>query len=551
MRFIKAARERVATSSPDLRAERIEQLKRLFPELVTEGKIDREKLLMLLGEEVDGRPERYSFSWAGKRDAMAALQTPSTATLVPAPSESVDYETTRNLFVEGDNLEVLKLLYKPYFGRVKMIYIDPPYNTGNDFIYPDDFAHPLDRYLEITGQRDADGNLLTTNPETSGRYHSDWLSMMYPRLFLARDLLREDGVIFVSIDDHEVFDLRLIMNEIFGEENFIAELVWEKTRKNDAKLFSVGHEYALVYAKSLETLKRQKTIWREAKPGAKEIMEQYRQLRARHGSDDKAIETALQLWYRSLRDSHPSKKLSRYKHVDRYGPWRDRDISWPGGGGPTYDVIHPKTKQKCRVPERGWGIATPEAMQEQTRLGLVVFRDDHTEPPIRKAHLVPIPEELDDDSLPEQGSDDTDSDQADDQVGMQVMPSVTNKQSQVAVKYLRNLMGGKVFDNPKDHTQLARWIKYCTTGKDGDLIVDFFAGSCSTAEAVLDANHEDGGSRRYIMVQLPEKTPVNSPARKAGYDTIADLGKERIRRALAKLRRQSEGTLPLTTRETP
>ena len=209
-------------TTPDLAAERVRQLQALFPDAVTEGRVDFDKLRAALGDTVNGEPERYSFTWAGKRDAIRLLQVPSRATLLPAPDESVSWDETKHLFIEGDNLEVLKLLYKAYFGRVKMIYIDPPYNTGNDFVYPDKFADPLDTYLRITGQRDENGNGLTSNPETSGRYHSAWLSMMYPRLFVARQLLRDDGVIFVSIDDHEVHNLRMLMNEVFGEENFVA-----------------------------------------------------------------------------------------------------------------------------------------------------------------------------------------------------------------------------------------------------------------------------------------------------------------------------------------
>jgi adenine-specific DNA-methyltransferase len=225
MRKQKRKREPVARTSADLAVDQVARLREIFPECVTEGKVDFDKLHAAVGDEVDSGPERYSLTWAGKRDAIRLLQTPSRATLVPCPKESVNFGETGHLFIEGDNLEVLKLLYKPYFGRVKMIYIDPPYNTGNDFIYPDNFADPLDTYLKLTGQKDAAGNLLTSNPETSGRYHSAWLSMMYPRLFVARQLLREDGVIFVSIDDHEVHNLRLLMNEVFGEENFLACIV--------------------------------------------------------------------------------------------------------------------------------------------------------------------------------------------------------------------------------------------------------------------------------------------------------------------------------------
>jgi len=534
---------KVETESPDVVLDKIEQLKELFPETVTEGKVDLAKLRQLLGEEVDDRPERYSFTWAGKNDALRLLRTPSRATLIPAPEESVDFETTANLFIEGDNLEVLKLLYKSFSGRVKMIYIDPPYNTGNDFIYPDNFTDPLSVYLQLTGQKDAEGNLLTSNPETSGRFHSKWLSMIYPRLWIARQLLSDDGVIFVSIDDHEVYNLRMVLNEVFGEENLIAELAWEKGRKNDAKLFSVGHEYLLVFAKNLSTLKGLKTIWREPKPGAQEIWDTYCRLR-KEFEDDESVERELQDWYHKLPDTHPSKRLSRYRHVDKHGPWRDRDVSWPGGGGPRYDVIHPVTKQPCKVPEAGWRFATADEMQRQIQLGLVVFREDHTNPPFRKAHLRPVFEELDDDENASinGGEDDSDANGA---VGLQVMPSVIYKQSQVAVKYLRNLMGAKVFDNPKDHEIIGRLVRYVVEKDKNSLILDYFAGSCPTAQAVMELNHEDGGNRRFIMVQFPEPTPKGSVAHKQGYSTIAEIGKDRIRRVTRNLKNDKAAKLPL------
>ena len=220
-------RARVTDGAVSPTADRERQLRELFPEAVTEGKVDVEKLRLLLGESAAGA-ERYQFGWAGRADAIDVLRTPSRATLLPDAAHSLDFDATRNAIVEGDNLEVLKLLARGYAGRVKLIYIDPPYNTGNDFVYPDDFRDPLGVYLRMTGQADAAGNLLTSNPDTGGRYHSAWLSMMYPRLFLARQLLREDGVICVSIDDHEVHHLRMILNEVFGEENFVAQIVWQK-----------------------------------------------------------------------------------------------------------------------------------------------------------------------------------------------------------------------------------------------------------------------------------------------------------------------------------
>jgi adenine-specific DNA-methyltransferase len=304
-------------------------------------------------------------------------------------------------------------------------------------------------------------------------------------------------VLLISIDDHELTNARKVCDEVFGESNFIACMVWEKGRKNDAKLVSVGHEYILMFAKSVAHLRETKTIWREEKPGAREIWEKYLNLRKQHREDDGAIEHGLQAWYSSLPKSHPSKKWSRYKRVDKNGPWRDRDISWPGGGGPRYDVIHPITKQPCKVPESGWRFEEV-AMARQIRLGLVEFRADHTEPPFRKAHIRPIPDEVEID-IPEEGDD-----EGDEEFATQVRGSYFYKQSQVAVKYLRGLLGAKAFNNPKDHLELAKLIDY-TTGQDKEaIVVDFFAGSGSTAHAVMHLNRSDSGSRRYILVQLPE-----------------------------------------------
>ena len=540
----RSRREHVAATSGDIVEVQISKLRSLFPEAFVEGKVDFDRLRTTLGAAAETGPGRFHFSWAGKDDAIGLLQTPSHGTLVPCAEESVEYDKTANVFIEGENLEVLKLLFKPYFGRVNLIYIDPPYNTGQDFVYPDNYTDPLKNYLEITGQIDAEGNLLTSNPETSGRYHSAWLSMMYPRLFLARQLLHERGVICVSIDDFEGHHLRLLMNEIFGEENFVAQLVWEKGRKNDAKLFSTGHEYMVIYAASRAALREAKVMWREPKPGAQEIWDEYLRLRKIHGTDNDEIEKELVSWYQSLPKGNPSKALSRYRHVDEYGPWRDRDISWPGGGGPRYDVMHPKTHKPCKVPDAGWRFATPESMQRQIDLGLVEFREDHTEPPFLKARLKPRYEELEDESPEEEGAEQEEPENDDDaEVGLQVMGSYIYKQSQVAVKYLKSLMGAKVFDNPKDHEVLARIISYCSP--DDALVLDFFAGAASTAEAVMRLNHTSRASRRrFIMVQLPEPTRrkkangkyTETLAWKKGFKNIADLGKERIRRVIAKLR---------------
>jgi adenine-specific DNA-methyltransferase len=342
------------------------------------------------------------------------------------------------------------------------------------------------------------GKVVGSEAEDLSR-HDKWLSMIYPRLTLLKKFLREDGVILISIDDFEAAYLKALLDEIFGRQNFIAQLVWEKGRKNDARLFSVGHEYMIVYANSLDYLRKQGTIWREPKPGAKEIWDEYVGLRKKYGDNDEAVEKALRDWYKALPPKHPSKALSRYKHIDKNGPWRDRDISWPGGNGPRYDVIHPVTKKPCKVPESGWRFSYPEEMQRQINLGLVVFREDHTDPPFRKAHLKPISEEV----VDNQGDDDVEENE----IGLQVMPSVFYKQSQVSVKLLRKIMGEKVFENPKDHEVLIRLFKYITNSDD--IILDSFAGSGTTAHAVMQLNAEEDSNRRFVLVEMDENIAKN------------------------------------------
>jgi adenine-specific DNA-methyltransferase len=516
--------ERLDLRSMDVTEEKRQELLRLFPEARTEGgRIDFDRLQLALGQMIDVGRERYGMTWPGKADCFKTIQTPSLGTLLPSREESVNFDTTENLIIEGDNLEVLKLLQKSYLGKVKMIYIDPPYNTGNDFIYPDDYTESLQTYLEYTGQVDAEGKKFSTNTEADGRFHSKWLDLMYPRLYLARNLLCKDGVVLISIDDSEVENLRRICGELFGEEALVACLVWEKGRKNDAKFFSVGHEYVLVYARSIDRLRETGTIWREEKPGAREIWDEYLRLRRVHDAANDKIEHDLQAWFLRLPKTHPSKKWARYRRVDDYGPWRDRDISWPGGGGPRYDVLHPKTRQPCKVPDAGWRYTTTDEMQRQIKLGLVVFREDHTEPPFRKAHLRPVKGELDDSPVNDEEAD-SDSDLA-----TQVRGTYFYKQSQGAVKHLRALMGAKIFDNPKDHEEIARLIKYVAGDADHAIVLDFFAGSGTTAHAVLDLNEQDGGNRKFILVQLPE------PSGREDLRTIADIAKERVRRVIKKL----------------
>lgn len=532
--------EKMNGQSADIVAENIDQLKALFPEAFTEGKVSFDVLKQLLGGAVDEREEKYGLNWHGKKTARQIALTLSTGTLRPCHEESVDWDTTRNLMIEGDNLEVLKLLQKSYSRKVKLIYIDPPYNKGKDFVYPDDFRNNIKNYQMLTGQIESDGRKISSNTEASGRFHTDWLNMMYPRLKLARNLLSDDGLILISLDDVEIANLRQQCNEIFGEENLVACLVWEKGRKNDAKLFSIGHEYMLVFAKSLANLREKKTIWREGKPGAKEIWERYVELRAQHGAEDRDIEIGLQQWFSSLPKKHPSKKWSRYKRVDANGPWRDRDISWPGSGGPRYDVLHRTTGLPCKVPEAGWRFSSSEEMQRQIRLGLVEFRDDHTEPPFRKAHIRPIPDELLEEADGDADADRLDEEENEEEFATQVRGSYFYKQSQVAVKHLRKLLDAKIFDNPKDHVELAKLFAYMTNNDPNAVVMDFFAGSATTGHSVLGLNASDGGRRRYILVQFPEpldpaKKEQKSAAKyceKLGRPlTIAEITKERLRRA--------------------
>lgn len=547
--------DKLKMHSPDLSQDNIAKIRALFPDCVTEAAddqgtvrlaVDFDQLRQQLSDHiVEGPQERYRLDWPGKREALLTANAPIAKTLRPAREESVDFDTTQNLFIEGDNLDALKLLQESYLGKVKMIYIDPPYNTGKDFIYRDNFTSLKAQYELLSDQRDEAGGLLVANPETKGRYHSDWLTMIYPRLKVARNLLAEDGLIFISIDDAEQAALKQLCAEIFGEKNFIAQLTWEKGRKNDAKFFSLGHEYMLVYARNQVVLRERGEIWREEKPGAKEIWQEFVRLRALHGDNFTQMEKDLSAWYSALPKAHPAKKWARYKRIDKNGPWRDRDISWPGGDGPKYDVMHPITHQPCAVPERGWIYASPDEMQRQIKLGLVEFRADHTEPPFRKAHIRPIPDEL------QEAVEDLDGEEGEEdetEFATQVRASVIYKQSQVAVKYLRTLMGGKVFSNPKDHDELAKLIDYATPRNRNAVIMDFFAGSGSTAEAVMAANASAGTNHSFVCVQLPEDldqaaSSTTGTAKKTVQNAIkmldklgkphvlSEVTKERIRRS--------------------
>jgi len=433
-----------------------------------------------------------TLDWIGKQAVVNHQRQVPVHLLRRVPELSVGDSGNGNLLVEGDNLIALKALLPYYAGKVKCIYIDPPYNTGKEnWVYNDNVNSPIIREWL--------GKVVGKESEDLSR-HDKWLCMMFPRLQLLRQFLRSDGLILISIDDHEIHRLRCVMDEIFGTSNFIAQLVWDKTRKNDAKLFSVGHEYMVIYARSLSTLRKLKTIWRESKPGADEIIIKYKEIKDKYNNSDYPLmEEELRVWYKNLPKNHPSKKLSRYKHIDALGVWRDRDISWPGGSGPRYDVLHPVTGKPCKVPERGWGFASPKAMDREIKKGLVQFRENELEPPFRKAYLMPIAELSDEEETFDENENEEEL--GEELFGAQVMPSIIYKQAQVVVKFLRNLFGGeKVFDNPKDHEIILRLIRY-VTGLN-DIILDAFAGSGSTGHAVLQLNKETGSNRKFILVEM-------------------------------------------------
>lgn len=507
--------DKLKMHSPNLTEDNIARIRNLFPGCVTEAMgedgsvklaVDFDQLKQELSDViVEGPQERYHLNWPGKREALLTANAPIAKTLRPCREESVDFDTTKNLFIEGDNLDALKLLQDNYLGKIKMIYIDPPYNTGNDFIYEDDFSETPSDFVKRSNQVDEAGNRLVINAESNGRFHSDWLSMLYPRLKLARNVLRDDGVIFVSIDDVEFPNLRKLLDEVFGESNFIATLVWDRNRKNDAKYFSVGHEYMAVYAKNETLLSENQIIFRGEKDGVEDVRSEFDRLKAIHGSDWVAVRQGLLEFYRSIPDDDSRAPLKRFTKVDGKGPYRDDgNINWPGGGGPTYEVIHPETKKPCKLPTSGWRYPNPTRFWEEVAKGRIVFGTDEATVPRVRTNLF-------------ENSD-------------QVMTSVHYSYAQTSANEFNALFDGRrVFDNPKPIGDLRRLIAY-VTGPD-DLICDFFAGSATTAHAVMKLNAEDGGNRRHIMVQVAETINENHEAYLAGFKTIPELSRERIRRA--------------------
>ena len=518
--------DKLKMHTPNKADENFRKLAAMFPNAVTETinengevvrAIDKDVLMQEIScTVVDGNEERYQFTWPDKKKSVLLANAPINKTLRPCREESVDFDTTENLYIEGDNLEVLKLLQEIYLGKIKMIYIDPPYNTGNDFVYEDDFAQSTDEYLANSGQFDEDGNRMVQNTESNGRFHTDWLNMIYPRLKLAKDLLRDDGVIFISIDDAEAENLKKITDEVFGESNFVACLVYDKNRKNDAKYFSVGHEYIIVYFKNIAVIKESGVIFRAPKEGVDEVKEEFEKLRREFNNDWTQVAAGLKKLYASWPANDDPRSLARFSKVDEKGPYRDDgNINWPGGGGPMFDVIHPVTGKVCKKPVSGWRYSTPERLQEEIDKGHVVFGPDETTVPRVRLNLF------------EQSNE--------------VMKSVHFSYAQTATnEFLQIFNGKRIFDNPKSISDIKQLIEYVVDKAEDAIILDFFSGSATTAHAVMQLNAEDGGHRKFIMVQLPEATDEKSEAYKAGYKTICEIGKERIRRAGQKILNECE-----------
>lgn len=509
--------------SPDLTQANIDKLAELCPNCVVESRdtkgmvtrsIDFDQLRQeLTGIIVEGSQERYQLNWPGKREALLAANAPIAKTLRPCREESVDFDTTQNLFIEGDNLDALKLLQETYLNRVKLIYIDPPYNTGNDFIYQDSFAAGQTAHEVAAGERSEVGERLVANPEGNGRFHSNWLTMIAPRIRLAKNLLTQDGAIFVSCDEGEHPRLRLIMDEIFGQSNFVADMVWAAGRKNDSRLVSVSHEYIVCYARDVDYLRSKNVTWRQRKKGLDEIYGQYERLKREHGQDFKAMTVGMKEWYRSLADGHPSKAHKHYAHVDVRGVYFPDNISSISGSSrPRYEIPHPITGKPVAVPSRGWGY-TLDTLQRLIAEDRVEFGADHSSIPTLKSYLS--------------------------EREYQPPYSVFYQDGRAASKRLRTLMDGDLFDFPKDELVLQEVVEMLTG--PNDIVLDFFAGSSTTAHSVMLQNATDGGNRRFIMVQLNEAASEDSAAYQAGFKTIPAVSRERIRRAGKKVKLDNAG----------
>lgn len=498
----------VPGETPDGQEELLARLRDLVPGAFLDGQLDRDALVAALGLDGDNKPA-FSFTWPGIDRARRDARIPTSASLVPDEDASLHWPNARDVLIEGDNLQVLKLLKNGYSRAVKLIYIDPPYNRGDTFTYNDDFAVPERQYLEETGQVDEHGDATTSRIETGGRKHAPWLTMMFPRLALARHLLRRDGVILVSIDNNEVHHLRLLLDAVFGAENFVDMMTWRGARKGDAKLTGGGQDYILVYARDRSYLKANDVRWRERKEGLEPIYAKVAELREQFGDDYDAMTAGLRDWYKSLADEDPSKAHAHYNRVDDKGVWFSDNIS-----SPNYRENLIYDWKGYSPPANGWRYerATMERLDAEGRL---IYPED-------KSRRVQIKSYL---HMREEWAP----------------ASVFYRDRRGASSSLDSLMGSKVFDDPKSTDVLARLFHAVTD--DGDLILDFFAGSGSTGQAVWEQNSKDGKTRHWILVQVPEKPDASEESGKhalaAGYETIFEVTAERLRRTAASLQEQT------------
>jgi len=467
--------------SPNLTEDNIARLRELFPGCVAEARgeggsvklaVDFDQLRQELSSFiVEGPQERYHLNWPGKREALLTANAPIAKTLRPVREESVDFDTTRNLFIEGDNLDALKLLQETYLGKVKLIYINPPYNTGKDFIYQDDFSTDVGDYLQQSNQADSDGRRLVANTEANGLFHSDWLSMIYPRLRLAHHLLQDDGAILISIGDN----LRKVCNEVFGEENFVGQIVWQRSKKGDSKLIAKVHEYILCYVRDKESVLASGT-WRRPKEGAEQVLSKYAALRDSLGTNHEAIRVEMQAWYKQLAKDDPRKAHKHYNWSDDRGLYFVDNFAGPDDGResrPRHDILHPVTGKSCKRPSTGWrwdeGKTKWALAQPPPRIH---FGPDETTIPTRKSYLFEI------DSEP--------------------YSSVFYRDGRSATLEVEELVGKGWFPFPKNTDVLTELIELVT--KPGDIILDFFAGSGSTGHAVMKVNQAHGSKRRFIFI---------------------------------------------------
>lgn len=492
----------------------IQKIAQLFPNCITETidgngnphfAVDFDQLRQELSDViVEGRDERYQFVWPDKKKAILLANSPINAALRPCREESVDFDNTENLYIEGDNLDVLKCLKETYMGKIKMIYIDPPYNTGKDFVYADNFAESAAEYMTNSGQYDDQGLKLVVNVESSGRIHSKWLNMMYPRLKVSRDLLSDDGVIFISIDDNEVENLKKVCDEIFGESNFVGQLILKTATDNNPSQINIEHEYMVCYAKNKYVQKN----WIRQSEAAGLIVKQYKQLKKTCKSNDE-IQTKLRQWIKANKENLP--QVAHYNNVDDKGVYSSSsNSSNPHPGGYMFDILHPITGLPCPKPANGW--RWPEkTFKTYDEAGEIEWGKDHTTQPHVKKRI---------------------------ETSVEYLRTLIYEDNRATTKMLANLFDGhKVFDNPKPVNVISRIIEF-VTDKDS-IILDFFSGSATTAHAVMQLNAIDNGKRKYIMIQVPEIVDVKSEAYKCGLKNICKIGEERIRRSANMIKEES------------